>query len=96
MRFVMQNAKGKLARHVMKGRPGKGFPADLFQAAVRKMMMLDAANEPGDLRVPPANRLETLKNSRRGQNSMRINSQWRVCSIWTEQGPVEVAIADCH
>lgn len=62
-------------RHVMKGNSGKGFPADLFKAAARKVTMLDAAIELVDLRVPPANRLEALKGNREGRQSIRINDQ---------------------
>ena len=93
---MIQSTKGKLARHVLKGHPGKGFPADVFKAATRKMTMLDAATELGDLRSPPAYRLEALKGNREGQHSIRINSQWRICFIWTEQGPAEVEITDYH
>ena len=49
-----------------------------------------------DLRAPPANRLEALTGNRRGQHSIRINSQWRICFIWTEEGPADVEIVDYH
>ena len=52
--------------------------------AVRKLDMLDAATQLSDLRVPPGNRLEALKGERRGQHSIRINDQWRVCFVWRE------------
>ena len=49
-----------------------------------------------DLRIPPANRLEALKNDRKGQHSIRINDQWRVCFVWTKTGPDAVEIIDYH
>ena len=49
-----------------------------------------------DLRVPPGNQLETLKGNRKGQYSIRINDQWRVCFVWTEDGPKNVEIVDYH
>lgn len=64
--------------------------------AVRKLAMLDAATELRDLRSPPGNRLEALRGDRAGQHSIRINGQWRICFIWTEDGPRNVEIVDYH
>ena len=64
--------------------------------AERKLQMLDDAVELRDLASPPGNRLEALKNDRKGQHSIRINEQWRVCFIWTESGPANVEIVDYH
>ena len=58
--------------------------------------MLDAAENLEDLLVPPGNRLEKLKGSRRGSYSIRINDQWRICFRWTDAGPEEVEIVDYH
>jgi proteic killer suppression protein len=58
--------------------------------------MLDAALTLDALRVPPANRLEALKKDRKGQHSIRINDQWRVCFRWTNLGPEAVEIVDYH
>ncbi len=58
--------------------------------------MLDAATELRDLRSPPGNRLEQLSGNRAGQHSIRVNDQWRVCFIWTENGPANVEIVDYH
>ncbi|MGE0044143.1 MAG: type II toxin-antitoxin system RelE/ParE family toxin [Hyphomonadaceae bacterium] len=76
--------------------PGKGFPADLVAAARRKLRMLHAAAALDDLRAPPANRLEKLTGDRKGQHSIRINGQWRICFRWTEAGPENVEIVDYH
>ena len=64
--------------------------------AERKLQMLDAAQELKDLRAPPGNRLEALVGDRAGWHSIRINDQWRVCFIWTPQGPENVEIVDYH
>lgn len=59
-------------------------------------MILDAAVDLDDLRIPPGNRLEALKGDRRGQHSIRINDQWRICFTWTDTGPEDVEIVDYH
>lgn len=64
--------------------------------AERKLQMLDAAQELKDLRAPPGNRLEALLGDRAGWHSIRINDQWRVCFVWTQQGPENVEIVDYH
>ena len=65
-------------------------------AAVRKLDLVDYATGLGDLRAPPGNRLEALKGDRRGQHSIRINDQWRICFVWREDGPHDVEIVDYH
>ena len=72
------------------------FGSDVQRVALRKLAMLDAAESLDDLRVPPGNRLEKLKGSRRGSYSIRINDQWRICFHWTNAGPEEVEIVDYH
>lgn len=64
--------------------------------ARRKLEMLEAAQRLDDLRVPPGNRLEALLGDRKGQHSIRINDQWRVCFIWREGGAEMVEIVDYH
>ncbi len=64
--------------------------------ALRKLDMLDAAVRLADLRSPPGNRLEALKGDRKGQHSIRINDQWRVCFRWSDEGPEAVEIVDYH
>lgn len=93
---MIQSTKGKLIGQVLAGRLGKGFPADVFKVAARKVAMLQAAHILDDLRVPPANRLEALKGDRTGQHSIRINDQWRICFVWTDKGPEDVEITDYH
>ncbi len=70
--------------------------ANFKVVAERKLQMLDSANTLDFLRSPPGNRLEALKGNRAGQHSIRINDQWRICFIWTEEGPLNVEIVDYH
>lgn len=81
---------------VFEGESPKGFPADLVSVARRKLRYLNAAATLGDLASPPANRLESLKGDRKGQHSIRVNDQFRVCFTWTKQGPGNVEIVDYH
>jgi toxin HigB-1 len=66
------------------------------RVALRKLLILDAAGEVGDLRVPPGNRLEKLRGSRQGQYSIRINDQWRICFRWHAGDAYDVEIVDYH
>lgn len=63
---------------------------------MRKLRQLDAALMTDDLRQPPSNRLEALKGKRRGQLSIRINDQWRICFLWVDAEAREVEIVDYH
>lgn len=69
---------------------------NIESVAQRKLQMLDDALELRDLRSPPGNRLEALSGDRAGQHSIRINDQWRVCFVWTDNGPMNVEIVDYH
>ena len=64
--------------------------------ARRKLLQLEIAARVNDLRVPPGNRLETLKGKRRDHYSIRINDQWRICFRWTQEGAEDVEIVDYH
>jgi proteic killer suppression protein len=66
------------------------------KVARRKLRQLEIAGSKDDLRVPPRNRLEALKGSRKGQMSIRIDDQWRVCFTWTAAGPADAEIVDYH
>ena len=72
------------------------FGPDLQRVANRKLLILDAAEIINDLRVPPGNRLEQLQGNRKGQHSIRVNDQWRICFRWTSAGPIDVEITDYH
>ena len=66
------------------------------RVALRKLLQLHAAERLADLAVPPGNRLERLAGERRGQHSIRINDQWRLCFRWTDRGAEDVEIVDYH
>lgn len=66
------------------------------RSALRKLEQLDWSAVLGDLRAPPGNQLEALKGNRKGQYSIRINDQRRVCFVWTAEGPRDVEIVDYH
>ena len=84
------------AELIWAGRPSARLPSDIQGVALRKLRLLNQARVLGDLRIPPANRLEALKGDRLGQMSIRINDQWRICFVWTEGGPADVEIVDYH
>lgn len=77
-------------------RARRACPTSLWAVATRKLEQLDSIGELGDLRVPPGNRLERLRGTRRGQYSIRINQQYRVCFRWNVSGPADVEIVDYH
>ena len=70
--------------------------ANIKEVAIRKLTQLDAAPTLLFLRMPPGNMLEELKGDRKGQHSIRVNDQWRVCFVWTPDGPKDVEIVDYH
>jgi toxin HigB-1 len=70
--------------------------SNIKSVAERKLTPLQAAVSLESLRAPPGNRLEALGSDRQGQHSIRINDQWRVCFVWTPQGPKDVEIVDYH
>jgi proteic killer suppression protein len=69
---------------------------DIQRVARRKLLILDAAAELNDLRIPPGNQLKALKGDRKGQYSIRINDQWRICSKWNDNDAYDVEITDYH
>jgi toxin HigB-1 len=70
--------------------------AQIERQALRKLVQLDLATTLEDMRVPPGNKLEALRGDRRGQWSIRINDQFRICFRWTADGPEDVEIVDYH
>jgi len=72
------------------------FPGNIQQKALQKLQLLDAAVRLENLRIPPGNRLEALKGDRRGQHSIRINRQWRICFQWIDGNAHKVDIVDYH
>jgi proteic killer suppression protein len=74
----------------------KACPQALWRIAQRKLDQLDSVIELEELRVPPGNRLEPLSGDRRGQHSIRINEQYRICFKWGDSGPFDVEMTDYH
>jgi proteic killer suppression protein len=93
---VIKSFADRRTAAVFQGLVPKGFPSTIAQRAQTKLALLDAAASLDELRVPPGNRLETLRGSRRGQHSIRINAQWRICFIWQGGNAFEVEITDYH
>ncbi len=81
---------------VWSGLRSRRLPGDIQAVALRKLRLLNQARVMSDLRMPPGNRLEALKGKRKGQYSIRINDQWRICFRWAEGGVTDVEIADYH
>ncbi|MFN0008538.1 MAG: type II toxin-antitoxin system RelE/ParE family toxin [Planctomycetota bacterium] len=82
--------------HGRRDAKARRFPADIQPAALRKLDMLNAAEQLLDLRVPPGNRLEALHGDRKGFHSIRVNDQWRLVFRWTSVGPERVSLIDYH
>jgi len=92
---MIQSFQCKDTQALYEGKSPRQFKA-FFAVAERKLAQLDAAQTLDFLKAPPGNRLEALKGDRKGQHSIRINDQWRVCFIWSGVGPADVEIVDYH
>jgi len=93
---MIRSFRDRATEAVFQGESPKGFPSDLVKVARRKLGYLDAVADLRDLRLPPGNRLESLSGDRKGQHSIRVNDQFRICFRWTPQGPTDVEITDYH
>lgn len=93
---MIKSFKSKETAKIFNREYSPKLPPDIQRTALRKLWMIDAAQNIQDLRVPPANRLEKLKGNRRGQHSIRINDQWRICFLWHRGDAYEVEIVDYH
>ena len=92
---MIKSFRDKTTKALFDGDTVRRF-AGIAKIAQRKLDMLDAARAIEDLRVPPGNHLERLKGDRAGQCSIRVNDQWRLCFVWTEDGPEDVEMVDYH
>lgn len=93
---MIRSFADKEAETIWRGRASRKLPASIQQVTRRKLRMLNAAAALDDLRIPPASRLEALKGDRKGQHSIRINDQWRICFRWKDGDAHEVEIVDYH
>jgi proteic killer suppression protein len=93
---VLRSFVDKEAERVWRRQRVRKLDQGTQRAALRKLLILDAAEALDDLRIPPGNRLEKLKGDRAGSYSVRVNQQWRICFRWTAAGPEDVEIVDYH
>ena len=97
---MIQSFKNKATEDIFNGKSKKSArkncPKNIWNIAFRKLDQLDSVLTLDELRVPPGNRLEALSRERKGQHSIRINDQYRICFKWTETGPADVEITDYH
>jgi proteic killer suppression protein len=93
---VIKSYSSKETEKIWQGEISLKLPPDIQKTARRKLRMLNNSHELGDLKKPPANRLEVLKGDRKGQYRIRINAQWRICFEWREGDCYNVEIVDYH
>ena len=92
---MIQSFNCKVTLALFEGKNPRKLKA-FASVAERKLSQLDAAQTLDFLKAPPGNHLEALKGNRKGQHSIRINDQWRICFVWTNFGPADVEIVDYH
>ncbi len=93
---MIRNFKCKETELIWEGTISRKLLQAIQQVARRKLRMLNNAGSLEDLRIPPNNRLETLQGDRKGQHSIRINRQWRICFVWKDGIPENIEIVDYH
>jgi len=93
---VIRTFADKATAAIFAGYKARALPPEIQQRAREKLLMLHHAVSLDDLRLPPANRLEALSGDRKGQHSIRINRQWRICFVWSNGDVHDVIIADYH
>ncbi len=93
---MINGFKDRRTRDVFSGIRVRGLDSRLLERARNKLLLLNAAEFIDDLRMPPSNRLERLRGDRKDAWSIRVNDQWRVCFVWTIDGPTDVELVDYH
>ncbi len=93
---VIENFKCKETKKIFTRQFSKKLPTAIQSVAFRKLRMLSRSSIVEDLKVPPANRLESLSGDRKGQYCIRINQQWRICFKWENNNAYDVEIVDYH
>ncbi len=93
---MIKSFRDREAERIFNEQRSRKLPSTIQRTALRKLVQLDNAVTVNDLRMPPGNRLEALKGGRKGQHSIRINDQWRICFVWTDGDAYNVEIADYH
>jgi toxin HigB-1 len=93
---MIRSFKCEETEKIFSRRRSRKLPQEIQQVALRKLRMLDHFTTLGELRIPPANRLEKLRGSREGQYSIRVNERWRICFEWRKGDAYNVEIVDYH
>jgi proteic killer suppression protein len=93
---MIRSFKSRETEKLFQREVSRKLPSTIQAVALRKLRMLDAATILDDLRIPPANRLGALSGKRKGQHSIRINDQWRICFVWKDGNAYDVEIVDYH
>lgn len=94
--MAIQGFSDKEARHIFEGRFSRKLPQPVQRKIRMKLLQLHSAVALGDLRVPPSNRLEMLSGDRKGQYSIRVNVQYRLCFQWKDGNAFNVEVVDYH
>jgi len=93
---VIVSFAGAETERIFRGERSRRLPLDIQNTARRKLEYLHRARQLADLRMPPGNRLEALKDARTGQHRIRVNDQWRLCFEWRDGNAAQVEIVDYH
>ena len=93
---MIRSFHDKETEYVYERRFSRKLPQQIQKLAMRKLWVLDATTDLSELTIPPSNRLEALKGQRKGQYSIRINDQWRICFRWESSAAYDVEIVDYH
>ena len=93
---MIKSFKCRETEKVFRREHSRKLPPDIQRQGQKKLYLLDAAVSLDDLRIPPGNRLESLAGDRKGQHSIRLNEQWRICFQWKDNDAHNVEIADYH
>jgi proteic killer suppression protein len=93
---LIRSFRDRETERIWNGQRSRRLPGDMQDVALRKLRQLNRSLRLDDLRIPPGNRLEALAGGRRGQHSIRINGQWRICFTWAEGDAEDVEICDYH
>ncbi|MGO4679321.1 type II toxin-antitoxin system RelE/ParE family toxin [Microbacterium sp. 2MCAF23] len=93
---MIRSFGGKDTERIWREQYVKGVDRTVQRATLRKLELVHAAKDVDDLRIPPGNRLEKLAGDRRGQYSIRVNAQWRICFVWRDGGAEDVELVDYH
>lgn len=93
---MIRSFKCRETEKIFGGEASTKFPSNIQARIMTKLQLLNAAGNVNALRIPPGNRLEALKGNRKGQHSIRLNNQWRICFVWKNDEAHNVEVVDYH